>query len=115
MDGHKISGGFTCTSIMGNNEGSVEATLGQRGSIYGSYDNVIATRASIMDLLKAHHKKTYGDDMSDKMGVALGDIVLKLVRGVGAPEYADSWHDLAGYATLMEELAKKATSGGYSL
>lgn len=104
-----------CGPAMGNNEGSVSDTLAQRGRVYGSYDKVIETRARVMGILKEHHKNTYKDEMSDKMEIALGDLVLKLVRGIGAPEYADSWHDLAGYATLIEELAKDATRGGYSI
>lgn len=96
--------------LMGDNEGKVEATLKQRGHIYGDYSQVIATRARIMSLLEAHHQQVNGTGIPDNMEVAIGDIVLKLVRGSGAPHYADSWHDLAGYATLIENLSL-ATKG----
>ena len=96
--------------LMGDNEGKVEDTLKQRGKIYGDYGKVIATRARIMSLLEAHHQQVNGTSLPGDIEVALGDIVLKLVRGAGAPNYSDSWHDLAGYATLIENLSL-ATKG----
>jgi len=90
---------------MGQNAGDVNDTLKQRGQVYGSYEKVIETRATIMDALKAHHKQATGDEMSATIEVAFGDLVLKLVRGAGAPYYPDSFHDLAGYAKLMEDMA----------
>ena len=90
---------------MGTNAGSVDETLKQRGGVYGSYEKVIATRATILEALKAHHKQATGDDMGTTIEVAFGDLVLKLVRGAGAPYYPDSFHDLAGYAKLMEDMA----------
>lgn len=89
--------------IMGNNEGNVEDTLKQRGSVYGSYDGVLKTRASITVNLKKHYENVHGKKMSKDLEIGLGDIILKLVRAVGKPEYKDSWHDLQGYAKLMED------------
>lgn len=94
------------------NEGSVEATLAQRGSIYGSYKKVITTRGKIMEILKEHHQATKGTNMTTEMQVAIGDLVLKLVRGAGAPGYDDSWHDLGGYAKLIEDIVKTNTEEG---
>ena len=88
---------------MGNNEGSVEATLNQRGSIYGSYSQVLKTRASISVNLEKHYEAVHGKPMPRDLSIGLGDVILKLVRAVGKPEYKDSWHDLQGYAKLMED------------
>jgi hypothetical protein len=102
-------------SKMGENGGSVDATLKQRGNVYGGYGKVVKTRSHILELLKEHHKQVTGGDMPKEMEIALGDVVLKLVRGAGAPSYPDSWHDLAGYATLIEKLALETSKGGRSL
>lgn len=93
------------------NEGSVEATLEKRGSIYGSYSKVIAARGNIMEVLKEHHLTITGYEMSSEMQVAMGDLVLKLVRGAGAPSHDDSWHDLGGYAKLIEDMVKANKQG----
>ena len=92
---------------MGNNEGNLQDTLNERGSVYGNYDEVLRTRASIMNTIKAHHRVKNGHEMSQETEIGFSDIVLKLVRASGSPNYSDSFHDLAGYATLMEERANR--------
>jgi len=92
------------TDTMGNNEGNVEDTLKQRGNIYGSYEKVCSTRCSIMELLDKHHLQVNSKRMDEVTKIAFGDLVLKLVRAAGAPEYKDSFHDLGGYAKLMEDM-----------
>jgi len=89
--------------MMGNNEGSVENTLRQRGSVYGSYKVVCNTRTDIMTLIKEHYEIVNKEPMGSVLETKFGDIVLKLVRAAGAPKHTDSWHDLAGYATLIEK------------
>lgn len=89
---------------MGDNEGNVTDTLKQRGSIYGKYEDVVKSRAKIMDVLEAHYEKVNGVPMDKADSIAFGDLVLKLIRAAGAPDYPDSFHDLAGYATLMENI-----------
>jgi len=96
---------------MGNNEGDVKDTLKQRGSIYGDYGVVCAARVAIMNILKQHHLNVNEAPMDDKTAMGFSDLVLKLVRGSGKPDYADSFHDLAGYATLLEKESNKAKDG----
>ena len=95
---------------MGNNEGSVEDTLKQRGSVYGSYEVVCETRAAILSLLAIHCEVTSGKPMTPTQEVAFGDLVLKLVRAAGAPNYADSFHDLSGYSRLNEDMINEKHS-----
>ena len=94
--------------VMGNNEGSVQDTLNQRGTVYGNYGNVCKSRVAIMKVLYQHHVNVNGKAMDEKTAMGFSDVVLKLVRAAGKPDYDDSWHDLAGYATLMEEEANLA-------
>lgn len=98
--------------MMGNNEGSVEETLKQRGGVYGSYKEVVVARNRIANILELHHQRVQGCPMTGEMKVAIGDLVLKLVRGAGAPGYADSWHDLGGYAKLIEDMVKDNNTRG---
>lgn len=90
--------------MMGNNEGKVEDTLKQRGSVYGSYDKVCTVRTLIMGNIKSHYHNVNGKPMPKEYEVMFSDVILKLVRAAGKPEYSDSWHDLSGYATLIEEI-----------
>lgn len=95
------------SDIMGNNECNVEDTLKKRGSIYGGYDNVCSARVDIMNVLQTHHENVNGVPMDNKIAMGFSDVVLKLVRAAGKPSYSDSWHDLGGYAKLMEDIAEK--------
>ncbi len=90
------------SDIMGTNEGTIDQTLKKRGSIYGDYGEVVAIRTGIMELLMKHYEEVNGEPMPEAWKTMFGDIVLKLVRASGKPTYPDSWHDLAGYATLIE-------------
>jgi len=81
---------------------SMRDTLKQRKSIYGKYDDALKLRAHIMNLLKDHYKRVNRKPMPQEYETGFHDLVIKLVRAAGKPEYKDSFHDLAGYATLME-------------
>lgn len=73
----------------------VDTTLSQRQSQYGSFANVAATTQNLYDL-------TRRDDMSNVQREALHMICSKLARiANGDPNHVDSWHDIAGYATLV--------------
>lgn len=91
--------------VMGNNEGDVKSTLKQRGGVYGDYADVLKARSTIMAVLSDRYQDLRGHPMPPDMESGFQDLVLKLVRGAGAPHYSDSFHDLAGYATLMEDLS----------
>ena len=93
-------------NVMGNNVGNIEDTLKQRGSVYGDYSKVCSSRVEIMNIIKQHHFIVNQAQMSEEITMGFSDLVLKLVRAAGSPSYADSFHDLAGYATLMEKQAK---------
>ena len=83
----------------------VTETLGQRENRYGEYRNVSATAQQLKETLRQ------GDSwngMEPYMQESLDLIANKLARIVnGDPFYDDSWHDVGGYAKLVEiELAK---------
>jgi hypothetical protein len=80
---------------------SIDATLDERKSRYGSF----ATQAAIEQAL--------GDRLAQEVGwsrlapdqkSAVQMILVKLARIVnGDPNYADNWHDIIGYAKLIDD------------
>lgn len=89
----------------------LNATLQERGSRYGRFTGharitqelkrVIAEHTS---LGRARPDGTYGDHLAPDQQEALDMICHKIGRIInGDPDYADSWHDIAGYAQLVAD------------
>ena len=80
-------------------------TLEQRENRYGEYVHVAATAQDLKDILRRGHS---WDVMEAYMQESLDLIANKLARiANGDPFYDDSWHDVGGYAKLVEiELEK---------
>lgn len=79
----------------------IRSTLAERGQRYG----VFADHARISQALKRAVQTEPGwNRLSDSQAEALEMVLHKVARIVnGDPDYADSWHDVAGYATLVEQ------------
>ena len=93
---------------MSNNDVPVERknvadTLEQRKSIYGSYGAGLELRANIMTAINEHYKKHAGNYMELVDQEYIWDIVNKLARVASCPHHVDSWHDIGGYASRIEE------------
>ena len=80
-------------------------TLDQRGNRYGEYKNVSETAQMLKNILRT--SASWGI-MEPYMQESLDLIANKLARiANGDPFYDDSWHDVGGYAKLVEiELEK---------
>mgnify|MGYP003642310019 CR=1 FL=1 len=91
---------------------SVEDTLEERAKTYGDFGGGIALHALIMGAIcQRYSSEQHGMDMPeiDKANISMN--VMKLTRLSVTPDHIDSWHDIAGYATLVEkELRKNAKS-----
>jgi hypothetical protein len=79
----------------------VSATLAERGKRYGEFHN----HAAISQGLKEVLRQTPGwSRLNPPMKEGLEMILHKIGRILnGDPTYADSWHDIAGYAKLVED------------
>lgn len=80
---------------------TVAETLAERGTRYGEFHE----QARISQTLKFEmtHSINWNTLRPDQRE-ALDMIVHKIARILnGDPDYADSWHDIAGYATLVEQ------------
>lgn len=80
---------------------SVEATLAERGSRYGDFP----THATITQNIKrAMVESKNWETLPDSMKESLEMIAHKIGRILnGDPNYQDSWHDISGYAQLIEQ------------
>lgn len=84
----------------------INATLQERGKRYGEF----ATHAQISQQLKwvmQSYENWFQLEKDQKE--ALEMIAHKIARILnGDPNYDDSWHDIAGYATLVADRLRKA-------
>ena len=60
-----------------------------------------------MKLIKDRHQAVNGKLLDALHMVYIYDIVNKLSRLATTPDHIDTWHDIAGYAMLVEEALKK--------
>jgi|688.fasta_scaffold65583_3 hypothetical protein len=82
---------------------SIEETLEQRGKRYGKFTDHAQVTQDLKRVVAAHLQGGRPHMAADQWE-ALDMIFHKIGRIVcGDPNYADSWHDIAGYAKLVED------------
>lgn len=80
---------------------SVNNTLEQRGSRYGRFADHARIAQSIQDTMRAAPR---WEELDHDMKQALSVIADKIARILnGDPYYTDNWHDIQGYAKLIED------------
>ncbi len=94
---------------------SVEDTLAQRGSRYGDFtDHARICQQLKHDMVNARvtnsdgtftRKWTELDDVKKQALEVIADKVARILSG--DPNYDDNWHDIQGYARLVEERLQK--------
>lgn len=87
----------------------INNTLKERGGNYGDFHVQAKTSQAIKDTLsKEINRNGTWELLDEDMIEALEMISVKISRIVcGNPKYADSWHDIAGYATLIADRLMK--------
>ena len=79
----------------------IEKTLQERGKTYGEFPNVAYTSQTLRSCMTEFDG---WDSLNDTQREALTVIAQKIARILnGNPDYLDNWHDIAGYATLVEK------------
>jgi hypothetical protein len=83
----------------------VSETLDERGSRYGSFETHAIISQALQDVMRGTDTiKTNWDYLSPDMAQALSVIADKIARILnGDPTYLDNWHDIQGYARLVEK------------
>lgn len=85
---------------------SVEKTLQERGARYGDFTDHAYIAQSIQDVMRS--SVTNWDTLNPVKKQALTVIADKIARILsGDPNYADNWHDIQGYAKLVEDRLPK--------
>jgi hypothetical protein len=78
---------------------TIEGTLAERERTYGDYKDVAFTAQELKKIVRT---RGGWHDMSPPMQESMDMICNKMARILnGNPYYADSWHDISGYATLV--------------
>lgn len=74
-------------------------TLKERGKTYGEFAEYARIKDELSSIVTA---KSNWLNCVHKAGL---DMIMSKVARIlnGDPDHADSWHDIAGYATLVEE------------
>jgi hypothetical protein len=85
------------------NNTNVADTLAERGSRYGTFEGHAQVTQDLKKLV-SKHLTIRCKELSADQQEAIDMIMHKLGRIInGDPDYADSWHDIAGYATLVDK------------
>lgn len=88
---------------MSDNTTDVDAVLDERGARYGNFKDVAQVAQEMKNAIRMCNNSELEDDQIE----ALDMIASKIARILnGDPHYADSWIDIAGYATLVADRLK---------
>ena len=79
----------------------VKSTLNERGSRYGTFLDNATTSQTLKHYIETHQNyQRLAPDQKEALTV----ICQKISRILsGDPTYPDNWHDIAGYAILVED------------
>lgn len=78
----------------------ITETLQERGKRYGVFTRHAEISQQLKEVINQYQTKVLAADQQE----ALDMICHKIGRILnGDPDYADSWHDIAGYAQLVDD------------
>ena len=81
----------------------INTTLTERGKRYGTFKDHAEIAQRLKGVLRKFEAER-GCDLDPDQREALEMIAHKIARILnGDPDYADSWHDIAGYAQLVAD------------
>lgn len=80
---------------------SIESTLEERGNRYGSFEHHAEIAQELQDVMR---RQMGWVCMAPDQKQALTVIADKIARMLnGDPSYRDNWHDIVGYAKLVDD------------
>ena len=80
---------------------SIENTLAERGSRYGDFTDHAKIAQAIQDDMRIGAGWSRLDDVKRQALTVIADKIARILSG--DPNYADNWHDIQGYAKLVED------------
>lgn len=79
----------------------IDATLATREANYGAFEHQARVNQGLKQVM---HQSRNWPGLADDMKESLETIASKIGRILnGNPQHIDSWHDIAGYARLIEK------------
>lgn len=80
---------------------SIEKTLAERGERYGSFEHHALIAQNLQDVMRnTDGWKNLDADQKQALTV-IADKIARMLNG--NPEYRDNWHDIVGYAKLVDD------------
>lgn len=90
----------------------IESTLGERGKRYGDFTDHALIAQDLQDVMRRSHDGKGWARCNHVQRQALTVIADKIARILsGDPNYHDNWHDIQGYARLVEDRIPGAGNG----
>jgi hypothetical protein len=80
---------------------SIEQTLAERGNRYGDFADHAKIAQAIQDDMRIGEGWARLDDVKRQALTVIADKIARILSG--DPNYADNWHDIQGYAKLVED------------
>lgn len=80
---------------------SIEQTLAERGNRYGDFADHAKIAQAIQDDMRIGAGWARLDDVKRQALTVIADKIARILSG--DPNYADNWHDIQGYAKLVED------------
>ena len=80
---------------------SIEQTLAERGNRYGDFADHAKIAQAIQDDMRIGQGWARLDDVKRQALTVIADKIARILSG--DPNYADNWHDIQGYAKLVED------------
>lgn len=80
---------------------NVSETLKERGERYGDFTDHAEIAQGLQDVMRGGEGWQRLDPCKKQALTVIADKIARVLSG--DPEYADNWHDIQGYAQLVEE------------
>ncbi|HGJ5456738.1 TPA: DUF6378 domain-containing protein [Pseudomonas aeruginosa] len=80
---------------------SIDQTLSERGSRYGSFMDHARIAQRLQDVMR-EEKGWYALQHDQRQALTvIADKIARMLNG--KPDYRDNWHDIVGYAKLVDD------------
>lgn len=79
----------------------LEQTLAERGARYGDFSDHARLAQQLQDAMRAAEGWKRCDPVQRQALTVIADKIARALTG--DPNYADNWHDIQGYAKLVED------------
>lgn len=80
---------------------TIESTLAERGERYGSFEHHACIAQDLQDVMRSQKGWALMKPDQKQALTVIADKIARMLNG--NPAYRDNWHDLVGYAKLVDD------------